>query len=65
MMMSAPHSWQNLSLHIVLHGDVDGVALVHLIQIDGHIVLIVADALTLAHAILVDELAVHGVYLAF
>ena len=56
---------QNLSLHIVADGDVDGVALVHLVDIDGKVVLVIADALALGSTILVDELAVYRVYLRF
>ena len=38
-------------------GDMDGVASVYLIDIDREVVLIVADALSLVLAMLVDELA--------
>ena len=37
---------KDFSLHVVAYGDVDGVALVHLIHIDGEVVLIIADSLS-------------------
>lgn len=37
---------KDFSLHVVAYGDMDGVALVHLIHIDGEVVLIIADSLS-------------------
>ncbi len=49
---------QNFSLHIMADGYMDGIASVYLIDVDREVILIVADALSLVLAMLVDELAV-------
>ena len=54
-------TWKDFSLHIVAHGDMDGVALVHLIHVDREVVLIVADTLSGAGTVFSDELAKHGI----
>lgn len=54
-------TWKDFSLHIMAHGDMDGVALVHLIHVDGEVVLIVADTLSGAGTVFSDELAEHGI----
>lgn len=54
-----------LSLHVVSNADMDGVVGVKSVDIDGEIVLVATDALSLGDAILVDQVALHGVYLDY
>ena len=54
-------AWKDFSLHVVANHDVDGVILVEVIQVDGEVVLIVADTLSGAGTIFSDELAEHGI----
>ena len=46
-------------------GYVYGIDLMHLIDVDREVILIVADTLSLAHAVVVNQLAVDRIYLAF
>ena len=46
-------------------GYVYGIALMHLIDVDREVILIVADTLSFAHAVVVNQLAVDRIYLAF
>lgn len=54
---------KNLSLHIMPDGDMDGVVLMELIDVDREIVLIVADSLSSCYPIVVDEIALDGIHL--
>lgn len=46
------HTGQNFSFHIMSDGYVYGIALMHLIDVDREVILIVADTLSFAHAVL-------------
>ena len=46
-------AWKNLTLHVMLDGDVDGVAGSKAIGIDGKIVLVITDTLSLGSSTLV------------
>lgn len=56
---------KNLSLHIMSDGDMDGVVLMELIDIDREIVLIVADSLPSCNPVVVDEIALDGIHLFY
>lgn len=61
-------TWKNLSLHIMSDGDMNGVVLLELIDVDREVVLIVADSLTSCYPIVVDKVAqdgIHFLYLVF
>lgn len=59
------HTGQDFSFHIMSDGYVYGIALMHLIDVDREVILIVADTLSFAHAVFVNQLAVYRIYLAF
>ena len=59
------HTGQDFSFHIMSDGYVYGIALMHLIDVDREVILIVADTLSFAHAVVVNQLAVYRIYLAF
>lgn len=46
------HTGQDFSFHIMSDGYVYGIALMHLIDVDREVILIVADTLSSAHAVL-------------
>lgn len=52
---------KNLTLHVVLDGDVDGVAGSKAIGIDGKIVLVITDTLSLGSSTLVYQVALYGI----
>lgn len=52
---------KNLTLHVVLDGDVDGVAGSETIGIDGKIVLVITDTLSLGSSTLVYQVALYGI----
>lgn len=54
-------AWKNLTLHVVLDGDVDGVAGSKAIGIDGKIVLVITDTLSLGSSTLVYQVALYGI----
>lgn len=59
---------KNFSLHIMPDGDMDGVVLLELIDVDREVVLIIADSLTSCYPIVVNEVAldcIHFLYLVF
>ena len=56
---------ENFSFHIMSDGYVYGIALMHLIDVDREVILIVADTLSFAHAVFINQLAVDRIFLAF
>lgn len=52
---------KNLTLHVMLDGDVDGVAGSKAIGIDGKIVLVITDTLSLGSSTLVYQVALYGI----
>lgn len=56
---------EDFSFHIMSDGYVYGIALMHLIDVDGEVILIVADTLSFAHTVVVNQLAVDRIFLAF
>ena len=56
---------EDFSFHIMSDGYVYRIALMHLIDVDGEVILIVADTLSFAHAVFVNQLAVDRIFLAF
>lgn len=52
---------KNLTLHVVLDGDVDGVAGSKAIGIDGKIVLVITNTLSLGSSTLVYQVALYGI----
>ena len=48
------HTGQDFSFHIMSDGYVYGIALMHLIDVDREVILIVADTLSFAHAVFVS-----------
>ena len=58
-------AWEYFSLHIVTDADVDRVVGIKPISVDREVVLVATDTLSLGNAILVDQVALHGVYLDY
>lgn len=56
---------EDFSFHIMSDGYVYGIALMHLIDVDREVILIVADTLSFTCAVFVNQLAVDRIYLAF
>lgn len=54
-------AWKNLTLHVVLDGDVDRVAGSKAIGIDGKIVLVITDTLSLGSSTFVYQVALYGI----
>lgn len=52
---------KNLTLHVMLDGDMDGVAGSKAIGIDGKIVLVITDTLSLGSSTLVYQVALYGI----
>lgn len=59
------HTREDFSFHIMSDGYVYGITLMHLIDVDREVILIVADTLSFTHAVFVNQLAVDRIYLAF
>ena len=56
-------TWKNLSFHVMLDSDVDGVAGSEAIGVDREIVLVITDALSLGRSVLIYQVALDGVRL--